>query len=370
MKSLQQILFKRYGMVFFVLFFLTLVFYLGSFSVQLLEWRASVEYVDESKEQAQSVDAESEINNSPAEVPSLELFSNDFGREPWMSQYFVEPTGLMRLLMMGIVFLLLFYDRRSGFDGFLYASRFSKRTIARKKIFILGAGVLTVFIAAKCFFWGMVFLNVDGQYMNLPWSIFLKQQLASLVVSGVYFAISIFAGFLIGELLTGLVTIYFIYATFYSVILAMEEIFLTMTGRRWWEDESMMETFRLMDSDIFYFRTLPIGMILAIFVCTFLLLWGAQKFSLAVSLENDHSYLLLPQMRLGGMVSMAVYLILLQVEVGLFQSSLMQLVHGECSLPYFLGNLLKVAFMGILCSYLLIFRKHLWQGFRKTIFVK
>ena len=192
--------------------------------------------------------------------------------------------------------------------------------------------------------------GIPSEYFNGEMSLLVTSVLAGTCVIGLVFLISSFAGLILGEWVTGVLTLFGFYISlsfFFEAIAELEEVFkYYVLGYALTEDYSRVLSDHLFVAGLNN-RAIPTSSFLVYLLIALVLLISGQKLFAKVTLENNNKYLVFAKLRRPTLIIFMLYCTIL---VAGFGSSYH--LYAEHEVFNFWGWLLKIILAGIV-SYLI-----------------
>lgn len=291
----------------------------------------------------------------------LEVFHDNPHLVSSFSEYVGESFFLITLLAIISGFVLFFYDNKTNFNTLLFLSRYRRRDIYLAKYKIVGGTLLSILLVAKIARILGFILFIPSEHLNATFFELLPSQLLQVSLLGVVFILSSFAGLLLGEWVTGIITIFGFWYMFRSFIAGVLSIYSTLTGH--------MFSYTFLDLSFFFNlsknNTLPVFIyfILFIAVSIILFIWGMKLYN-QLSLENNGKYLMFDFLKKPVQIVFLVYVFVVATGPGLIDAIKIRVTgvnpYGEYqpSIVHNLTTTIIALLIGYLVSIIAIYRKN------------
>lgn len=220
----------------------------------------------------------------------LKVFPDKKDQQSVFGFYLTESISLLISVTVISGFALFFYDNKTNFNTLLFSSKFSKQAIYLAKYKIVGGTfLLTLAIAKLVRMLGLV-LFIPKEYLNVSFLELLPSQILQISCLMTIFVVSSFAGLILGDWITGIVTMLGFWYMLSGFIYGLNSIYVTLMNKEFknvpgFEIVNYFELSKKSVSEIL----LPILVFLIISII--LLLWGNQLYK-QLSLENNGNYLM------------------------------------------------------------------------------
>lgn len=220
----------------------------------------------------------------------LKVFPDKKDQQSVFGFYLTESIFLLISVTVISGFALFFYDNKTNFNTLLFSSKFSKQAIYLAKYKIVGGTfLLTLAIAKLVRMLGLV-LFIPKEYLNVSFLELLPSQILQISCLMTIFVVSSFAGLILGDWITGIVTMLGFWYMLSGFIYGLNSIYVTLMNKEFknvpgFEIVNYFELSKKSVSEIL----LPILVFLIISII--LLLWGNQLYK-QLSLENNGNYLM------------------------------------------------------------------------------
>lgn len=283
----------------------------------------------------------------------LNYFNEDdtyYGLYTYGSSFYQENTFYFFVIAAVVGFLLFFFDMKSHFNTLLFSSQYSRPQIYWSKYLVVGGSLLLSVLLGKLYVLLTIKSGIPSEYFNGEMSLLVTSVLAGTCVIGLVFLISSFAGLILGEWVTGVLTLVGFYVSlsfFFEAIAELEEVFkYYVLGYALTDDYSIMLPERLVVNGLSTIAV-PTWYFLVYFLIALVLLISGQKLFAKVTLENNNKYLVFANLRRPTLIIFMLYCTIL---VAGFGSSYH--LYAEHEVFNFWGWLLKIILAGIV-SYLI-----------------
>lgn len=283
----------------------------------------------------------------------LNYFNEDdtyYGLYTYGSSFYQENTFYFFVIAAVVGFLLFFFDMKSHFNTLLFSSQYSRPKIYWSKYLVVGGSLLLSVLLGKLYVLLTIKSGIPSEYFNGEMSLLVTSVLAGTCVIGLVFLISSFAGLILGEWVTGVLTLFGFYISlsfFFEAIAELEEVFkYYVLGYALTEDYSRVLSDHLFVAGLNN-RAIPTSSFLVYLLIALVLLISGQKLFAKVTLENNNKYLVFANLRRPTLIIFMLYCTIL---VAGFGSSYH--LYAEHEVFNFWGWLLKIILAGIV-SYLI-----------------
>ncbi|MFY8331452.1 hypothetical protein [Vagococcus carniphilus] len=298
----------------------------------------------------------------------LEVFHDNPHFVSVYSGYVSESIFIITLMAIVSGFVLFFYDNKTNFNTMLFSSKYRRRDIYLTKYKIVGGTLFLTLLVAKVARILSFVLFIPSEHLNANFFELLPSQLLQVSLLGVVFMISSFAGILLGEWVTGVITIFGFWYMFNSFVAGIFSIYSTLTDRIF--SNPFLEL-------TFFFNlskrnTLPVFIYLGLFivVSAILFIWGMKLYD-QLPLENNGKYLMFDFLRRPIQLVFLVYLFVATTGSGLVDAIKINVTgvspYGDYH-PSVLQNLITTTIalsIGYLISVIAIYRKNPFTFIKK-----
>lgn len=298
----------------------------------------------------------------------LEVFHDNPHFVSVYSGYVSEPIFIITLMAIVSGFVLFFYDNKTNFNTMLFSSKYRRRDIYLTKYKIVGGTLLLTLLVAKVARILSFVLFIPSEHLNANFFELLPSQLLQVSLLGVVFMMSSFAGILLGEWVTGVITIFGFWYMFNSFVAGIFSIYSTLTDR--------VFSYRFFELTFFFNlskrNTLPVFIYLGLFivVSAILFIWGMKLYD-QLSLENNGKYLMFDFLRRPIQFVFLVYLFVATTGSGLVDAIKINVTgvspYGDYH-PSVIQNLITTTIalsIGYLISIIAIYRKNPFAFIKK-----
>ena len=298
----------------------------------------------------------------------LEVFHDNPHFVSGFSDYVGESIFIITLMAVVSGFVLFFYDNKTNFNTMLFSSKYRRRDIYLTKYKIVGGTLLLTLLVAKVARILSFVLFIPSEYLNTNFFELLPSQLLQISLLGVVFMVSSFAGILLGEWVTGIITIFGFWYMFHSFAVGIFSIYSTLTDR--------VFSYPFLELTFFFNlskrNTLPVFIYLGLFivVSAILFIWGMKLYD-QLSLENNGKYLMFDFLRKPIQLVFLVYLFVVATGPGLIDAIKIYVTgvspYGDYH-PSVLQNLITTTIalsIGYLISVIAIYRKNPFTFIKK-----
>lgn len=220
----------------------------------------------------------------------LKVFPDKKDQQSVFGFYLTESIFLLISVTIISGFALFFYDNKTNFNTLLFSSKFSKQAIYLAKYKIVGGTFLVTLVIAKLVRMLGLVLFIPKEYLNVSFLELLPSQILQISCLMTIFVVSSFAGLILGDWITGIVTMLGFWYMLSGFIYGLNSIYVTLMNKEFknvpgFEIVNYFELSKKSVSEIL----LPILVFLIISII--LLLWGNQLYK-QLSLENNGNYLM------------------------------------------------------------------------------
>lgn len=298
----------------------------------------------------------------------LEVFHNDPHLVSVYSGYVSESIFIITLMAIVSGFVLFFYDNKTNFNTMLFSSKYRRRDIYLTKYKIVGGTLLLTLLVAKVARILSFVLFIPSEHLNANFFELLPSQLLQVSLLGVVFMMSSFAGILLGEWVTGVITIFGFWYMFNSFVAGLFSIYSTLTDRIFSNPFFELTFFFNLSKR----NTLPVFIYLGLFivVSAILFIWGMKLYD-QLSLENNGKYLMFDFLRRPIQFVFLVYLFVATTGSGLVDAIKINVTgvspYGDYH-PSVIQNLITTTIalsIGYLISIIAIYRKNPFAFIKK-----
>lgn len=204
------------------------------------------------------------------------------------------------LLTIAIIcgFTLFFYDNKTNFNTLLFSSRFKRKDIYQMKYLLIGSTfILSLAISRLIYVLGLI-ISIPSNYLNATFMELLPSQIMMIVFLSMVFVVSSFAGLILGEWISGILTMFGFWVSLPSFInsipfsfLSKDRSVITREYYTYYFDYS-----RYIQTNKSTFSDIGLAVSLCVIVSILFYLWGQKLFS-EISLEKNGSYLMFDGLR-------------------------------------------------------------------------
>lgn len=307
-------------------------------------------------------------NFSEYKKARLEVFQNEPHLVSVYSGYVSESIFIITLMAIVSGFVLFFYDNKTNFNTMLFSSKYRRRDIYLTKYKIVGGTLLLTLLVAKVARILSFVLFIPSEHLNANFFELLPSQLLQVSLLGVIFMMSSFAGILLGEWVTGVITIFGFWYMFNSFVAGIFSIYSTLTDRIFSNPFFELTFFFNLSKR----NTLPVFIYLGLFivVSAILFIWGMKLYD-QLSLENNGKYLMFDFLRRPIQLVFLVYLFVATTGSGLVDAIKINVTgvspYGDYH-PSVIQNLITTTIalsIGYLISIIAIYRKNPFAFIKK-----
>ncbi|WP_314208363.1 hypothetical protein [Vagococcus salmoninarum] len=273
-----------------------------------------------------------------------------YGLNTYGSKFYQENTFYYFVIAAAVGFLLFFFDMKSHFNTLLFSSQYSRPKIYWSKYLVVGGSLLLSVLLGKLYVLLTIKSGIPPEHFNGEMSLLVVSVLAGTSVIGLVFLISSFAGLILGEWVTGVLTLVGFYVSlsfFLEAIAELEEVFkYYVLGYALTDDYSIMLPERLVVNGLSTIAV-PTWSFLVYLLIALVLLISGQRLFAKVTLENNNKYLVFANLRRPTLIVFMLYSTILAAGYGSSYH-----LYAEHEVFNFWGWLLKIALVAIV-SYLI-----------------
>lgn len=285
--------------------------------------------------------------------------------------YYTRFGGDFTILNIVLValagFLLFFIDEKTAFNRFLFALPQKRKQLFSAKLLYVALPILAIFLLGQLFYVTYIKIGIPAPYLNASWSQLLHAVFSSFSLATLLFAVSIFIGSMVGNLVFGPLT-WLVFVFFASFTPGSVTNFLNLfTFKEYGSFPFNLE-------NLFIYRIGKTGgywwMIPIFLIAAFLFIWWSYRKFTVLSLENEGDYLLHRDSRWPVWFLMWVFtgFISLNTFTNPWQSYLMLLDTPEriSLFSTIISTLVTLVLLGIMLYVLVFFStlKAAWHHYR------
>ena len=291
----------------------------------------------------------------------LKVFADD-KNEQQMNLFYSEPWFQLTVIAVILGMSVFFFDLKTNFNPLLFSSRFRRQDIYTMKIKLLGGTFLGTLVISKLIVLLALVTMIPKEYLNATFMELLPSQIGQIAVLSFIFMASSFAGLILGEWISGILTLVgfwytlpvFIGAFPIGLISKEKTVF---TGGIYFNFYSILEMSKATFASELFKISLAIGLSIVFY------LWGKSLYS-KVTLENNGSYLLFNHLRKPVQIVFTFYAFMIMASGNLFEAIEINITgknpYGEFipSLPRAIAFSLVCVAISYLIASLVIYRKN------------
>lgn len=296
----------------------------------------------------------------------LKVFNDE---EHTMVFYNGISYGDIVIILMGVAivagFSLFFYDNKTHFNTLLFSSRYTRVDIYKMKFKVVGSSFIISLILIKLIQLMAIVSAIPKEYLNATFTDLLPSQMLQVLFLTFVFGLSSFAGLILGEWISGVLTIIGFWYTVPAVISAfpvgffMKKHSVLKEGSFYYFDyyELMQLEKGISNHQLF------IGLFCLILSVLFYY-WGKRLYQV-LSLEKNGNYLMFNHLRRPTQIVFLIYTFFMFNASSFFEALELAIkkqteasAEYYISLPRTLRSIIIVAVVSYFLSNFVIYRKN------------
>ncbi|MEG0551374.1 MAG: hypothetical protein RR554_09425 [Vagococcus sp.] len=248
----------------------------------------------------------------------LEVFPDKPDQQSVFGSYLNESYFLMIVVTIICGFSLFFYDNKTNFNTLLFSSKFKKKEIYQAKLKIVGGTLLLSLVVSKLLKLAGLTLFIPREHLNASFTDLLPSQIVLTTCLVAIFIVSSFAGVILGEWITGVITISVFWYMLSAFLSGLSVTYYTLTNKNFQNLEwfSINNYFELSKKG---FPEVIIPTLFFLLISFVLLFWGEKIFK-KLSLENNGKYLMDDSLRRPVQIVFLIFVFFVTKGPGLIEA--------------------------------------------------
>ncbi len=298
----------------------------------------------------------------------LEVFHDDPNVVATYPGYASESMFLLLLVAIISGFVLFFYDNKTNFNTLLFSSKFRRRDIYFAKYKIVAGSLLLALIISKVMRILSFMLFIPSEHLNASFLELLPSQILQITALALIFSVSSFAGIILGEWITGVVTLFGFWYMLTSFVVGVFSVYSNLINRVVYYEFIDVNLFLQLAKNNTGATFLYIMLFLAASLGMFF--WGMTLYD-RLSLEKNGNYLMFDFLRKPTQVIFLIYVFFATSGSSLIDALKIQLTgnnhYGDYQ-PSIIENLIATAIImsvAYIISSITIYRKNPFSFLKK-----